>query len=131
MSVNGTAPGARHYNSAAIRQSLLHFMLGKGFAAISTLLVLVIIVRELSVPEFGAYTSLHALTLIIGLISSLGIPQVLHRYLPELRTQQNYSAMYRLLSRGIALRALAYGALCVLLLPVLDTIGSAFKLDSW
>lgn len=131
MSVNSPAPGARHYNSAAIRQSLLHFMLGKGFAAISTLLVLVIIVRELSLPEFGAYTSLHALTLIIGLLSSLGIPQVLHRFLPELRTQQNYRAMYRLLTRGIALRALSYAAFCVLLLPVLDLIGSAFKLDSW
>lgn len=122
---------SRHYGSAAIRRSFMHFVLGKGVAAVATLAVLFVLVRRLEVTEFAAYTSLHALALIIGLVSSLGIPQLLHRFLPELRTADNSVAMYRLLLAGIAARAVAYAALCGLLLPLLEQLAGLFKLEDW
>jgi O-antigen/teichoic acid export membrane protein len=127
---NNSAP-VQHYGAAAIRRSLMHFMLGKGVAIVSTLITLLLLVRQLPAAEFGAYTSLNALALILGLISSMGIPQVLNRYLPELRTQHNYIAMYRLLFAGIFFRALCYMLVCALLLPVLGLLAATFKLDAW
>lgn len=124
-------PTTDHYGSAAIRRSFVHFVFGKGVAAVSTMLVLFLIVRELSVAEFAAYTSLHALALIIGLVSSLGIPQLLHRFLPELRTHHNNVSMYRLLVGGISARAAAYAALAGLLLLALEPLASVFKLEQW
>jgi O-antigen/teichoic acid export membrane protein len=121
----------QHYGAAAIRRSLMHFMLGKGIAIVSTLVTLLLLVRQLPAAEFGAYTSLNALALILGLISSFGIPQVLNRYLPELRTCHNYIAMYRLLFAGMFFRALFYMLICALLLPGLGWLAVTFKLDAW
>jgi len=131
MNDKSPASNSTYYSASAVRKSLLHFLLGKSVSAISTLLVLLFIVREFSIAEFGAYTSLHALVLIIGLISSLGVPQVLHRYLPELRTHGNNRAMYRLLVSGITLRACLYALFCMLVLAIIGLVTSTFKLDDW
>ena len=131
MGDNPSAQPSRHYSAAAIRRSFVHFLFGKGVSAIATLLVLFVLVRQLSTSEFATYTSLHALTLIIGLVSSFGIPQLLHRFLPELRTGQNNRAMYRLLCGGVVIRAMLYAALCLLIMPVLDVVASTFKLQDW
>ncbi len=120
-----------HYGAAAIRTSFMHFVFGKGVSASATLLVLFILVRQLEVAEFAAYTSLHALVLILGLISSFGVPQALHRYLPELRTRHNNRAMYRMLFAGIVIRACLYALLAVALLLVLVPLAAALKLDNW
>jgi O-antigen/teichoic acid export membrane protein len=128
---NPSAQPSKHYSAAAIRRSFVHFLFGKGVSAIATLLVLFVLVRQLSTSEFATYTSLHALTLIIGLVSSFGIPQLLHRFLPELRTGQKNRAMYRLLCGGIVIRAMLYAALCLLIMPVLDVVASTFKLQDW
>ena len=124
-------PPPQHYGAAAIRRSLMHFMLGKGIAIVSTLVTLLLLVRQLPAAEFGAYTSLNALALILGLASSFGVPQVLNRYLPELRTKHNYIAMYRLLVAGIFFRALFYMLVCILLLPGLGLLAATFKLEPW
>lgn len=128
---SGAGGGRKHYNSKAIKASFGYFVAGKIVAATATLIVLFYLVRELSVPEFAAYTSLHALALIIGLLSSVGIPQLLHRYLPELRTQQNSRAMYLMMASGFFFRALSYAVFCGALAIVLEPLASLFKLDAW
>jgi len=131
MNETGSPDKPAHYSVAAIRRSFAHFVLGKGVSAVATLLVLFLIVRQFSVPEFAAYTSLHALVLIIGLVSSFGVPQMLHRYLPELRTHHNNRAMYQLLIGSIAIRALLYALLSLLPLAFVALLSESLKLTDW
>ena len=131
MSERGSSDKPVHYSVAAIRSSFVHFVLGKGVSAVATLLVLFFIVREFSVPEFAAYTSLHALVLIIGLVSSFGVPQMLHRFLPELRTHHNNRAMYQLLIGSIVIRALLYALLCLVPLAFVALLAESLKLTDW
>ncbi len=123
--------GSKHYGIKAFRKSFIHFVLGKGFAAGSTFVVLLLIIRALSIAEFAVYTSLHALTRIMGLVSSFGVNSVLHRFVPELRTHSNNKPMYQLLMYSIALRAVLYLVLIAVLLPFIEVIANAFKLQDW
>jgi O-antigen/teichoic acid export membrane protein len=63
---------AERYGLPAITQSLLHFVLGKGVSAGSAFIVLVIAIRQLTHTEFAVYTSMNAMMLLIGLLSSFG-----------------------------------------------------------
>lgn len=103
-------------------------MLGKGLSAVSSLIVLVIIIRQLSVTEFAVYTSMHALVLMLGLLSSLGVNAVLLRFLPELRAAHNNRAMYRLLAIGMILRVLLYAIAALVLLGFVDALGWLLKM---
>ena len=129
-SLSGTTKPGR-YDRPAITQSLLHFLLGKGVAAASALIVLVIAIRQLTLTQFAVYTSMHAMALMIGLLSSFGTNQVMMRFLPELRVRGNIVAMYRLLFRGIAVRGLTYAAVALLLYVYAEPICRAFEFDGW
>lgn len=124
-------PRARYYGIEAIRRSFGHFVLGKGLSAASSLIVLVIIIRYLSVGEFAVYTSMHALVLMLGILSSLGVNAVLLRFLPELRAAHNNRAMYRLLAVGMFLRVMLYAIAALVLLWFTGLIGSLLKLGEW
>ncbi len=129
--MNSESESSKHYGIKALKESIVHFVLGKGFSAASTLIVLFLIVRELPVKDFAIYTSLTAVVLIIGLISSLGIPQVLNRFLAELRTLNNNRAMYKLLIWGCLLRAVSYAIVVLALLPFVAYLSGVFKLSDW
>lgn len=115
----------------AFRRSLGHFVLGKGASAIASILVLIIVVRELSLAEFAVYTTVTALILVVGKISSFGIDQVLIRYLPELRTQENFLWMYRLIIWGTWARALGYALFAALVLVAMPWLGPWIQVESW
>ena len=119
------------YGRQAITRSLFHFVLGKGVSAIAAFIVLVIAIRQLTSTEFAVYTSMHAMALMIGLLSSFGTNQVMMRFLPELRVRGNIVAMYRLLFRGIAVRGLTYAAVALLLYVYAEPICRAFEFDAW
>ena len=97
-----------HYGVAAIRRSIGHFLVGRAGAGLATLLTLLIAIRTLETSEFAVYASLHALVLLLGLVSSCGVNPVLLRFIPELREARNNQAMYPLLLWGTLLRLALY-----------------------
>lgn len=121
----------KYYGLDAIRRSFAHFILGKGLSAAASLTVLVILTRQLSIAEFAVYTSINALILVIGSLSSFGVNPVLLRYLPELRAAHNNRAMYRLLAWGLALRAALYAMAALILLVFSEPLGALLKLGEW
>lgn len=121
----------RYYGLAFIRHSFVHFVFGKGLSAASSLVVLVIVIRNLAVAEFAVYASMHALVLMLGILSSLGVNAVLLRFLPELRAAHNNRAMYRLMAIGMALRMMLYAVAALMLLPFADTVGALLKMEEW
>lgn len=97
-----------YYGLARIRDSLFHFVFGKGFSAFSALAVVILIIRELSVGEYAIYATLYAIVMMLRLLTSFGINSTVLRFIPDLRVVANNVAAYRLLFAGVALRAVFY-----------------------
>ena len=89
------------YGKKRIQQSLIYFIMGKGVSAVAGVFVMLLVIRELSVESFAAYSVLVALVEMLSAISGLGLAHVLMRYVPEL-----YSKHYQ-----VSLRNLIYGSL--------------------
>lgn len=121
----------KHYGFASVKNSLLHFLLGKAFTAISSLAVLLLLVRQLSVPEYAALVLLQAMVLVAGVLATLGVTQTALRFVPALRTQGNNQVMYRLICASLAYRGLAAGVLLGLVWLAQPYLGSWFNLGVW
>lgn len=85
------------YGAAQIKRSLVHFIFGKGASAIIGLSLLLLLVRVLSPADYGIYIALLALLEITQLSSNFGLFASAYRYVPELRSKNQGTALYRLL----------------------------------
>lgn len=121
-----------YYGIAKIRDSLFHFVFGKAFSAIASLVIVVTIIRELEVVEYAAYATLHALIMFLRLLTSLGANSALLRFLPDLRVIGNNRSAYAFLMAGILLRAGLYVApVGLLFLIANDELTRVLNLDQW
>lgn len=73
------------YSGTALKRSARHFLIGKLASALLTLSILLWLVRLLAVAEYGAYVTLVAGAELALAITSLGLPWVGARYLPDYR----------------------------------------------
>ena len=73
------------YSTAALKRSAAHFLTGKAASALLTLVFVLWLVRLLAMEEYGAYVVLVAGMELALAITSLGLPWVVARYLPEFR----------------------------------------------
>lgn len=132
MSVPPTdSVGSTHYGVAAIRRSIGHFLVGRFGAGLATLLTLLIAIRALETSQFALYASLHALVLMLGLVSSCGVNPMLLRFIPELREARNNRAMYPLLFWGSLLRLALYIGFALIVWALSDLIAGWLELDGF
>ncbi|PPD01208.1 MAG: hypothetical protein CTY35_01260 [Methylotenera sp.] len=94
------------YSAYQVRQSLIHFIFGKGATAIIGVALLLLVVRALPVNEYGVYIALLAVLEITQLASNLGVFAAAYRYVPELRSKNQGAALHGLLLRLSAFRLL-------------------------
>lgn len=98
-----------HYSATRVRAALGHFVLGKALSAISSVLFLSLVVRNLSVAEYGAYAALLGFLGLICTVSSGGLESVVERFLPELRIladrRENQAVALLILLRVLMLAA--------------------------
>ncbi|MGZ8270518.1 MAG: beta-1,6-N-acetylglucosaminyltransferase [Methylophilus sp.] len=92
------------YSSARIKVGLLHFMLGKGASAIAGFAAMLLVIRELSVSSFAAYSILVAMVEIITAISGFGLVHALLRYVPELYAKHYQLSLKKFLTYSICIR---------------------------
>jgi O-antigen/teichoic acid export membrane protein len=78
---------SQHYGKAAVRTSLLHFLFGKAFNAVVSVVTLIALARWLSTADYGGYVALVALQAMLLAISNLGVETTTERFLPEFRTR--------------------------------------------
>jgi O-antigen/teichoic acid export membrane protein len=97
---------SKRYGKDRVKSGLTHFVLGKAFSAIAGLLAMMLVIRELTVESFAAYSVLVALVEILTAISGLGLVHVLLRYVPELYAQHYQIALKQLVIGAIGLRTL-------------------------
>lgn len=89
------------------------------------------IVRELTVEEFGIYSVLLAIIGYVGILSGLGIPAAIQRFVPEALQNAQFALLKKLVWRGLLLR-MALSAIAVALLFIFhDAVGTLFKLDNF
>jgi len=73
------------YSIAALKRSTMHFLSGKVVSALLTFAILLLLVRLLPVEEYGVYITLTVGMELAIIITALGLPFTLGRFLPEFR----------------------------------------------
>lgn len=121
----------RHYDASRVRRSLVHFLTGKAFTAVSTLLVLLLLARALPKADYAALIVFEALVALAGMIASFGINQTLLRYVPELRAANNGLALYRLIRHALFNRAWVFGLACIGLVAVAPWLAGWLGFGRW
>ncbi len=91
------------YSGAALKQSAWHFLSGRAASAVLTFIILLWVVRLLPVAEYGAYVTLVAALELAIAISTLGLPWMASRYLPEYRLHASGAILIRYTRQLMAL----------------------------
>ncbi|WP_333877285.1 hypothetical protein [Methylobacter sp.] len=91
------------YSGAALKVSAVHFFIGKGASGLLNLGILLWLVRLLPVAEYGVYVSLQAGMLLALAVTSLGLPWMAARYLPEFRLYASGKQLTRFVWQVVAL----------------------------
>jgi O-antigen/teichoic acid export membrane protein len=73
------------YSSGALKRSAAHFLTGKAASGLLTLTIMLWLVRLLPVEEYGAYVVLISGMELAQTISTVGIPWIAVRFMPEFR----------------------------------------------
>lgn len=84
-----------HYSGDRVRSALAHFLVGKFATAALAFATLIVLLRGLSIPEYGAYVGLMAARGVMNMLSSLGLDGMSARFIPELRMKATESALLR------------------------------------
>ena len=99
---------ASFYSTSRVRQNLPYFISGRAISALGTLGSIVLIVRHLSISDFGVFSIVIGSSIVFGLVCGLGIERLIPRYLSELRSagameKAAYLAWLFLLARMVLL----------------------------
>ena len=73
------------YSKIEIRNSTWNYLTGKAATGIISFICIILLVRELSISEYGAYVTFLASLEIIWAFSGMGLQWVATRFLPEFR----------------------------------------------
>lgn len=119
---------ASPYSRRMLKRSAVHFLAGKAISALLTLIILFWLVRLLTVEEYGAYVTFVAGMELTLAMSSLGLPWVAARYLPEFRLHASGSMLAQFVWNITARIALLLVASSVLLYVVLPWLLTHLKL---
>lgn len=104
---------ASPYSGSALRRALLHFSTGKGFGAVIGIAWLFLLVRELTLADYGAYVTFTAFLNIFVVVGSFGLIAMAERYVPEHRSLSSGPVLARFLTRLIVLRVVLLAVACL------------------
>jgi len=108
----------RNFNK--VRASIFHFIAGRAVMILSAVLVSLMVVRGLSIVEFGQYVVLLGLMLVVSMVSDAGISRVQPRFLPELYIKKDVQGLVFLSRLLLWLRASLHGVLLVAIWMLYD-----------
>ena len=94
------------YSASRIQRSLIHFTLGKGVSALAGVLAMLLVIRQLSIEAFAAYSVLVALVEMLTAVSGLGLVHASLRYVPELYSKHYQVSMRTFIYWALGLRTL-------------------------
>lgn len=118
-----------YYNTTRIRRSLRHFISGRMVGALGAFAATILVVRHLSVADYGVFTTAVGSSIVVGLVFGLGIEKLIPRYLPELRSRGDLREMALLGWVFLLLRMFLLLPAFVLLYLCWDLIADAMRID--
>jgi O-antigen/teichoic acid export membrane protein len=93
--------------SKKIFEGVIYQYLSSIISAVFNFLISVYVIKKLSVDEFGIYNFMLSVVLLAQVVTSLGLPQILQRYLPEYREKKINYFQKRILSISLLVRFFA------------------------
>lgn len=123
--------GEDRYSKGHIKKGLMHFLLGKVLSSIGGIIYLLLLVRELEVAEFAAYSVLSAFVELFTALTGFGLTHILLRYAPELHVQKLDLSLQKLLAATIGLRAVSLLASLGIAYAFGIAIAGFFELSNW
>ena len=105
MSVS--AKKENYFSKENVKRSLFHFLFGRAITSVISFVVAILIVRELSIPEYASYTALVGLLLILMMISGLGLERTVPKYLSEFKQKNKHIFLNKLVWILFKLRLLS------------------------
>lgn len=122
---------ATAYSGAALKRSAWHFLTGKAASAVLTFVILLWLVRLLPVAEYGAYVTLVATLELALAVSTLGLPWMAARYLPEFRLHAPGAVLIRYATRIMALLGGILVVMALLLLVNLEWLLASLDMQAY
>lgn len=104
---------------------------GKAITAIAGIGTFALLVRELPVEQFAAYSILFALVELVEAITGVGLSQVLSRYVPELVVEHRQHALRRLVAFAMGLRIAILIAFLVTIHLLAPSVAALIGLADW
>jgi O-antigen/teichoic acid export membrane protein len=94
---------AAPYSGVEIKRSMAHFFVGKLASGLLNIIIVFWLVRLLALKDYGAYVTLGAGMDMALALTTLGLPWVAARYLPEFRLHANGRELARFIWQVITL----------------------------
>lgn len=127
----GAATATDPYSASRIGRGVFHLVGGKAVTSVAGVGTFFLLVRELPVEQFAAYTILFGLVELIEAVTGIGLTQILSRYLPELFVAHRTPTMQRLAACVLALRFCVLGIFLGLAYFLTPMIAPLTGLGSW
>ena len=121
----------KHYSEQAFRRAAKYFLLGKFPSAVLAFANLALLVRLLSVAEYGVYVMFVAVLELTLTFSTFGLDWVMWRYLPEYRVYATHPQLMRFIGTFMALRLAVLLVLATLATTVLEPTLTTLELKAW
>lgn len=114
-----------------IQQNAKYVMLQNFMTPLINLAIAVYVIKKISVADYGIYNLLYAVISYLALFSSMGLLNVLQRYIPEFFSKQHYSHIKRLFRLSIATRLIVAATLIGILLLSRRDLNHLIKVEDF
>jgi len=112
---------------ALIRKNSVYVFFERSFVPVINFLITIYIIRKLSINDYGIYNILLAIMGYVALLSSLGLPGVFQRFIPEFYQKGQIGKLKKLVEKGLLWRFIMCGGIILVILLFSDQIGELFK----
>lgn len=92
------------YSVAGVAQGVTYLISGKALTSVAGIGTFILLVRELPVEQFAAYSVLFALVELVDAVTGVGLTHVLSRYVPEVIVERREETLRRLIFIAVTLR---------------------------
>lgn len=124
-------PNSDPYSASRIGRGVSYLVAGKLATSVAGIGTFLLLVRELSIGEFAAYTILFALVEIVDAVSGVGLSHVVARYVPELFVQRQGATLRRLVLYALSIRVAVLAALLGSIFALASGLAPLVGLEGW
>ncbi|MBI5848258.1 MAG: oligosaccharide flippase family protein [Nitrospirae bacterium] len=113
--------------SVSIFYTVLFKVASQAFAFLST----IILIKLLSKNDYGIYNLLYSLIGVMAIIASLGLNNILNRYIPEYFRNKEFTLAHRLYVRSSIIRLLISAVILLIILLFWESLSPYLKLSEY